>query len=800
MRLQGLIQRLLACVALAVAMPASEAADAFVVTDIEMTGLQRISEGTVLNYLTVREGETVTEESLRLAVRSLFRAGFFSDIAVRRDGGTLIFVFDERPTIAEFTIAGNKGIETPQLEKILRSEGLAEGRIFNQQTLDMMETELERVYHSRGKYNVVVDTSVRELANNLVEVSIDIREGEISTIAAINFTGNEVFSEELLKEQLELKETHFWSWLSSDDQYSREELVGDLETLRSYYYDRGYADFGTENVQVSLSPDRKNVYITIGLHEGDVYTVSGSELRGDLVVPEAELERYIFLLPEETFSMAIAEAGANYMVRRLEGEGYAFAEVEPVPEVDREAKTVKVTYNVNPGRRAYVRSILFSGAPDTHDEVFRREMRVFEGAWLNNARVERSKVRLERLPFVESVTVETPSVPGSPDEVDVIYEIKERNAGQFQFGVGYAGSATGIIGNVSVSHANFLGTGDSVSFGLVSSSYSKSVMFSHRDPYADIDGVSRSLSVFYRDSSSLGRSLDQFDTTSYGGGVDYSYPISEYSSIGWGVSASRNEVLSQSPGSSLLVEEFLLDPAHGDITITPLTSSLDLLKLVYNELTLSGRYVYDTRNRSIFATRGMRREIATSFAVAPGDVEYVIANIEQRNFFPLGGGFTITTNVNIGVAEPTGGSNELPPGKRFLAGGFDTIRGFRESYLGPADTSIYDENDELVHRGTGYPIGGRLRTFAQAELLLPNYGAEDPTTPPENTQFSLFVDTGYLFPELSDFDVDEFRMSAGVAATFLTPIGALRFGYGFPVITKEGDRLERMQFTIGSVF
>ena len=781
-------------------MPLVQAADAFVVTDIEMSGLQRISEGTVLNYLTIREGETVTDESIRLAVRSLFRAGFFEDIAVRRDGGTVIFVFDERPTIAEFTITGNKDIETPQLEKILRSEGLAEGRIFNAQTLEMMETELERVYHSRGKYNVVVDTSVRELENNLVDVSIVINEGSISTIAAINFTGNEVFSEEQLEDLLELKETAFWSWLSSDDQYSREKLVGDLEKLRSFYYDHGYADYGAEDVQVSLSPDMKNVFLTVGVHEGDVYTVSESLLRGDIVLPEEELQRFIVLQTGETFSMTAAEAGAQIMVRRLELEGYAFAEVEPVPEVDREAKTVRIIYNVNPGRRAYVRSVVFRGAPGTRDEVFRREMRAFEGTWLNNARLERSKVRLERLPFVESVEVETPTVPGSQDEVDIVFDIKERNAGQFQFGVGYAGSATGIIGNISVSHANFLGMGDSVSFGLVSSSFSKSISFSHRDPYANVDGVSRSTSVFYSDSSRLGRGLEQFGETSFGGSLDYSYPISEYSSIGWGVAARQNELTSYIPGSSLLVEEFLLDPAHGDITITPVVPGQDLVKLSYKELAVNGRYIYDTRNRSIFATRGMRRELSLMVATNPGDVEYYQARLEQRNFLPLGGGFTITTNFDIGIAEPLNDTEELPPGKRFLAGGFDSLRGFRESYLGPRDITIYDEDGDVVHSGTGYPIGGRFRTFVQAELLLPNYGADDPTTPPESTQFSVFVDTGYLFPEVSDFEVDEFRVSAGIAATFLTPIGALRFGYGFPIVTKEGDSLERIQFTIGSVF
>lgn len=800
MRIHGQIRRLLVGVVMLFVIEGVHAADAFVVTDIEMAGLQRISEGTVLNYMPVREGETVTEESIRLAIRSLYRAGFFTDIRVRRDGGTLIFDFVERPTIAEFSFSGNKDIETPQLEQIMRDQGLAQGRVFNASTLELMEAELESVYQSRGKYNAKVDTRVTPLENNLVEVYIDIKEGQVSKIANINIVGTDVFPESRLKDEMELKETGFWSWLASDDSYSRETLVGDIEKLRSFYYDRGYADFETENVQVSLSPDKRDVFLTFGLREGDVYTVSESMLRGEIPVPVEELENLILLDSGETFSMRIAEAGAQYMMRRLEMEGYAFAEVEPVPDVNREDKTVSITYNVNPGRRAYVRSVVFRGAPGTNDEVFRREMRVFEGAWLNNARVERSKVRLERLPFVESTSVDTRPVPGSPDEVEVIFDIKERNAGEFQVGVGYAGSATGLIGNVSVSHRNFLGTGDEVNFALQTSSFARSLSLSHRDPYATVDGISRSVSAFYRDSSSLGRRLEQFDTTSYGGGIDYSYPISEYSSIGWGVSASRNDISSQRPGSSFIVQEFLTDPANGDVNITPLNANIDLLKLNYNEVALSGRYVYDTRNRAIFATRGTRRRLSLILASNPGDVEYYQAIFEQRNLFPLGRGFTFTTNVDVAVAEPLGDSSVLPPGKRYLAGGFQTVRGFRESYLGPKDEDVFDENGNLIHVGTGFPVGGQLRSFFQTELLLPKFTGDDPEAPPENAQFSIFVDTGYVFPDTSDFDVDEFRVSAGIAATFLTPIGALRLGVGFPIVKEEGDEIERIQFTIGSVF
>lgn len=777
----------------------SNAMEAFVLEDIEMQGLARISEGTVLNYMTLREGETVSEDDIQLAIRTLFRAGFFRDIAVRRDGNTLVFEFNERPSIAEFTVTGNKDIETETLNQILRSEGLAEGRIFDQSVLEMMEQELLRVYHSRGKYSVRISTHVRELQNNLVEVDISISEGVAATIRNINIVGNGVFAEDALLKQMELKESHFWSWLDDDDKYSREKLVGDLEKLKSYYYNRGYADFDVTGVQVALSESKEDVFITLNVREGDVYTVSGSEFLGELIVKEDGLRPYVLLKEGDTFSMQMAEAGAELMVRRLEVEGYAFAEVEPIPQVDRESRQVKIVYRVDPGRRSFARSILFKGAPGTNDEVFRRELRQFEGAWLSNALLERSKVRIERLPYVEKVESSTVPVPGSDDLVDAVFDIKERSAGNFLFGVGFGGSATGVLLNASVTHSNFMGTGERVDVAAASSTFSKRISFSHRDPYATINGVSRTLSAYYTSAEAFGIGLEEFNTETFGFGVDYSYPISEYAYLGFGLNASRNDVSTQVPGSSLPLEEFITDPAHGDVTITPF-GGFDLAGIEYNELAVSATVTWDTRNRSIFATRGSRRLIGTTVALAPGDVQYYQARFEQRNFFPLGGGYTITTNAELALADTYGDDSALPPGKRYFAGGFESVRGFRERYLGPRDVSTFDEAGQVLHQGTGYPVGGKLRTVLQSELLLPNFAAEDPTDPPENTQFSLFMDAGYLFREPGDFDVEEFRVSAGVAATFLTPIGALRFSYGFPIRYDASDRTERIQFTVGSVF
>ncbi|MDX1454947.1 MAG: outer membrane protein assembly factor BamA [Gammaproteobacteria bacterium] len=801
MRKLAFVLALMMAVAIA---PRASAQEAFVLEDIEIAGLLRISEGTVLNYLPLTPGDTVGRDDIQVAVRSLFRAGFFKDIAVRRDGNVLIFVVEERPSIAAFEVIGNKDIETPVLMQILRSEGLAEGRVFDRSVLEGMETEIYRVYHSRGKYSVHINTQVKELPNNLVDVSIGINEGALASIRDINIIGNEVFSDELLLEQMQLEVSGFWSWTDDADKYSREALVGDLEALRSYYLDRGYADFNIIDVLVSLSDDREDVFLTLRVEEGDVYTVESSEFRGDLKTDEEALRSMIILKDGETFSMQLAEAGAIFMTRTFESRGYAFAEVEPVPEVDRENKTVKVVYQIDTGARTFARNIIFKGAPKTNDEVFRREMRQFESAWLSNALIERGKVRLERLPFVESVQSGTEPVVGEGDLVDVTYEIKERSAGNFLVGVGFGGSATGTLLNASVTHANFMGTGERVQVAAVSSSFSKQLVLSHTDPYSTINGVSRTLELIYRSSDSFGRGLEEFNTETYGAAADFSWPISEYEYFGVGLSANVNELTGTDSagqgGSSLTITNFITDPAHGETRSVPLNPTIDLIGIKYTDVNATASYSYDTRNRSIFATRGRQRILSVTAAGAPGDVDYYRGRISQRDFFPIGAGFTLTTIGTIRFADTYGETSELPPGQRFFAGGFDTIRGFRESYLGPRDETTYDADGNVAHIGTGFPTGGKLSTFAQVELLLPNYGAEDPTTPPENTQFSLFFDTGSLYEEFDDFDVDQFRTSAGVAATFLTPIGALRFSYGYPLRTRDGDRTERIQFTVGQVF
>ncbi|MDX1443409.1 MAG: outer membrane protein assembly factor BamA [Gammaproteobacteria bacterium] len=806
MRIKQAILALAAVTVLALAIsPVAKAAESFTVADIRFVGIQRISEGTALNYLPVREGDTVTSDDVRSSIRALFRAGFFEDVQARRDGNTLIFVVKERPTIAEFDISGNKEIKTEQLEQIMRSQGLTPGRILDRSILDLMKTELIRQYHSRGRYNVIINFAVQELPNNLAEIDLIIREGETSRIKDINFVGNHAFDEDRLREEMELDSTNFWSWIASDDKYAREQLVGDLEAIESFYLNRGYADFRVDDVIVSLSPLKQNVYLTIKIEEGDVYTVEESKILGNLIVPVEELRRYIVLKPGETFSQAMAEASAQFMAQRLEAEGYAFAEINPVPQVDRETRKVTVVYQVDPGRRVGVRSVMFEGAPGTNDEVYRRQMRQFEGAWLSNARVERSKVRIERLPFVEKVETETVPVQGRDDLVDVKFNIKERSAGEFQVGVGYAGSATGIIGNASISHANFMGSGERIKMDLQSTSYQKVLSLSHSDPYSTINGITQNVSLFYSDQDSLARGFEDFASTSFGGGIDFIYPVSEFASIGWGVNVSKNEVSSQdsliSPVISIPVRDFLTDPAHGDVTILPLTPDLTFLKLEYTDFVLSLRAGYDSRNRSIFATRGSQRTIRTQVSGYPGDVQYYGITGEMRDFFGLGGGYTLTTLLDVGYIDTYGESSALPPSKRLFAGGFDTIRGFRQRYLGPIDRNVFDpDTGELVHRGTGTPVGGKLRTFLQTELLLPNFTADDPTTPAESAQFSLFVDAGNLYREPEDFDVSTWRVSAGVAATFLTPVGALRFSYGIPIETQPGDELERVQFTIGSVF
>lgn len=763
----------------AYAQPAS-----FVVREIEVVGLQRITEGTLFNYLPVNIGDELTPSRVQQSIRSLFATEFFRDVELLRDGDKLIVNVVERPTIALFAVEGNKDIKDKELRDVMRGIGLAEGRIFNRSVLDGVETELRRQYFANGKYAMTVETTITDLANNTVAIKLVISEGKAARIQRINFIGNDSFSDDELRDALELKEPNWLSWYRKDDQYSREKLRGDLETLRSYYMDRGYADFDVDSVQVAISPDRRDMYVTINVREGDQYTFGDSlEISGKMVVPEEQLRALIVAQPGQPFSLRRVTESGEYMGMRLGESGYANAEITPIPELNKEHKTVDIVFYVEPGQRVYVRRIEFTGAESINDETLRREMRQLEGTWMSTSALERSKVRLQRLPYIEEVELESVPVPGSSDLVDVEVTTKTRTPGDFNFGLGYS-EAYGLIVNAGITHANFLGEGKRVRLDLSRSEFSESYVIDHNDPYWTVDGISRSVGIFYRNIDQLFAQGAPLFMNTVGANLSFGIPLSEYSYISVGASVRDTEVVANLASSTRFID-WVTNPNHGDNfehidIINPFNSHVGTR---FKTLELTGGWAHDTRNRSIFATRGSLYSVSAEIAVPPSEIKYFVGTALNERYFPITDSLTYAYKAEANVATGIGSTESAPPYKVFFVGGPDTVRGFREHWLGPKDS-------------TGRPDGGNIRFYMQNELILP--------VPMErlknSSRFSLFVDVGSVFRGRDNVDLDELRVSAGVSATWLAPLGAMKFSIAFPVRHGPDDQVERFQFTLGSSF
>ena len=785
--------------ALLVMLPfSSMAAGDFVVKDMRVEGLQRISEGTVFNYLPINIGDRVDNVRIGEAIRSLYGQDLFDDIEMRRDGETLIVVVRERPSIESFEIDGNKDIKTEDLMESLRGVGLARGRTFDRSVLDNVEMFLREQYYDRGKYGVVIDSVIEDRPNNTVRIKVNVKEGDRAKIRQVNIIGNETFDEEEIRSGFTLDTANWLSWIRQDDRYAKEALEGDLEILRSFYMDRGYADFKVESTQVAISPNKKDMFVTINVDEGDLYTISEVKLVGEMVVSEAYLRRLILAQPGSIFNQNLLTQSAELMSFRLGEEGYANAEIEPVPELDHENKQAAVTFYVNPQNRVYVRNINFSGVDQVDDEVLRREMRQMESSYLSNTLIDRSKIRLQRLPFVEKVEVDNAPVPGSPDLVDVDFDIEYRMPGQFSGGIGYSESQK-IMLNGSIVHTNFLGTGDRVALELNSGRYQKLYSISHSDPYRTMDGVRRTLSVNYRDITQFTSAASDFSTTSAGGTVDYGYPISEYQSLSFGATYQHSELLS-STNSTQQAQDWVAN--NGNPFIEDIGNGAVFFGTEFDTVEMIAGWTYDSRNRAIFANRGTRQQLFLSVAVPGSDVEFYQARYSFTKYIPLWSRrWTLRVNAEIGIGEAMGDTTALPPYKQFYGGGPQSVRGFKESYLGPRDSY-------------GRPYGGNMLVASQVELILPL-----PEKFASQTRASLFYDIGNVFNtgevEFTDKlgapldykpDFGELRASVGIGVQWLAPLGLFRFSYAYPLNAYSGndryygDQLERFQFSIGQAF
>ena len=754
-------------------------ADDFQVSDIRIEGLQRVSAGTVFAALPISVGDTADDTTVREATRSLFRTGYFADVIMARENGILVIGLVERPAVTEINIEGNKAIETDQLMDALRDNGLAEGQIFRQVILEGMSQELQRQYVSQGRYGALVQTEVKELPRNRVAVNIDIDEGDVAKIRHINIVGNSNFAEPTLLEQFEQNRTGWLSWITSDDKYSREKLSGDLETLESWYLDRGYLKFQVLSTQVSVSPDKESVFITINVDEGDVYTISGIDLAGDIIIPEIQARALVLLREGVIFSQALMTASSDYITRRLGNEGYTFAEVEGYPEIDEDTKTATVTFLVKPGMRAYVRRIEFRGNTKTADSVLRREMRQMEGGSANNALIEMSKVRLERVGFFKEVSVENIPVAGTNDQIDVVYTVEEQPSGSVGANLGYS-QGYGLQLGANLTENNFFGTGKQLGVGINKSAYQSSLNFSYSEPYFTVDGVSAGYSIYLRETDYSKLRLQPFSQNTKGASVTWSYPVSEVQRIGFGFTFEELELDLGDYTSSPVIEDFVA--ANGDW---------------FRSLNFNINWVKSTLNRGIFATRGTSQRLGIDLAMPGSGLEFFKLTYKATHLRGLTRDFTLKLKADLGYGESFGDTSQMPFFKNFYAGGLGSVRGYEKYSLGP-------QNSMSQGYSRARPVGGNVQIVLGAEVIFPLPFVKDQ----RSVQSAIFFDAGNVFnTKCGDLEVNcyspeegELRYSVGLGATWLSGFGPITFSIAKPLNSNEADQTEVFQFSLGNQF
>ncbi|MGB1951733.1 MAG: outer membrane protein assembly factor BamA [Marinobacter sp.] len=749
-------------------------ADEFTVSDIEVEGLQRVSAGTVFSAFPVNMGEPVDEAELAGAIKDLFRTGLFTDIQASRDGGVLILNVQERPSITSIDIEGNKNIESDMLLDALSSAGLEEGQVFRRATLERLELEILRSYISQGRYNARVKATAEELPRNRVAIKLDINEGDVAAIQHINLIGNEDFSDEELLDLFELRTSSWWNSITNSDKYARERLSGDLESLRSFYLDRGYLDFNVESSQVSISPNKKEVFIAIALNEGPQYRVSEVRLRGELIVDEDELRDLIPMEEGDVFSRSTATAVSERLSRRLGREGYAFANVNAVPEPG-EDNTAAVTFFFEPGKRAYVRRVNFDGNVSTRDEVMRQEMTQMEGGVASTDRIEFSKTKLERLGFFQTVDVDTVPVPGTDDMVDVNYSVVEQPTGSLSASVGFS-QASGVILGANVSENNFFGSGKRVSFGVNVSDSIKSANFSYTDPYYTVDGVSRGFSVFARETDFEEQDISSYLLDEYGGRVTFGYPTDNITRLNFGVGYTLSKI-QEGVFTSQEVRDFIAEEGND-----------------FNNYFLFGSWRRSTLNRGVLPTDGYSHSLSADVAVPGSDLTFYKLRHRTDFYQPLNNNQTwvLRARTEVGYGDGYGDRDVMPFYEHFYAGGYGSVRGYEANSLGPRATNSPNDLSDPD------PFGGSLLTEGSLELIFPTPFAGDT----RSMRTAFFVDAGQVFDPERDFDpaADEIRLSAGVGFQWITAVGPLAFSLAKPLNDKSGDDTQIFQFSLGQTF
>lgn len=757
---------LAAMVACMLYLPTAHAMQSFVVKKIEVQGLQRISKGTVFNYLPVTIGTSLTQQGADAAITALFKTGFFEDVQLKRDHDSLIVIVRERPSIASIHITGAKEIGKKVLTKALAEIGLSKGRVFKQSMFDVMRQQLKDQYFARGYYGVRITSAVTHLPRNRVAISITVSEGRVAKIRQITIVGNHAFSEKKLRRQLTLGPPGLFSVFTKNDQYSKEKLRGDIEKLRSYYEDRGYLEFSVDSTQVSITPHLQSIYITINITEGARYRVSAVTLMGRFPVPEAQLQKLVSVTPGSFFSRQEVTDSTKRITDLLGEKGYAFAHVTPIPTIDHKTHEVSFRLLVEPGQKVYVRRVNFVGNTTTRDYVLRREMRQYEGGLFSSKEIRTSVARLKRLGFFDEVTVDTRRVPGHPDQVDVDVHVKERPTGSFMVGIGYS-DLEGVLLNGSISYQNLFGTGNSLSFSANNSAVDKYFNLSYTDPYYTQSGISRTFNLFSSTFNATAANIGAYNSSTRGVGVNYGIPISENRTLSAGITAERVgfNVNSLSP---LVAQSFVQQ--YGEIN---------------NVYKANVGWARDTLNNAIFPTKGTYQSISAQLAL-PGGLEYYKLAYLTSLYYPVSRRTTIKFGGQLDYGNGYGNVQDLPFFENFFAGGSDSVRGYQARSLGPKDgLPPY------------YPIGGNKRVLANVEYLFPVPGTSKHN---RSMRFSVFVDSGQVYATSQPVVLGQLRYSAGVAFNWFSPIAPLSISLAHPLNAQPGDSTQVLQFTLGTVF
>lgn len=736
----------------------------FQIRDIRVEGIQRTEAGTVFSYLPVKVGDTMTDDKAAQAIKTLFATGFFKDVRLEIEGSVLVVVLEERPAIASLEFSGLKAFKPEDLKKGLREVGLAESRIFDRALVERAEQELKRQYLSQGHYAVEVTTTITPLERNRVGISFAVNEGEIAKIRQINIVGASAFKEAELLDLFVLRTPGLLTWYTRNDQYSKQKLSGDIESLRSFYLDRGYVEFNVESTQVSISPDKQDIYITVNITEGEKYKVSSVRLAGELLIPETELKKLVRFAPGDAVSRAKISETTKAISDRLGNDGYAFANVNVAPELDREKREVAYTLFVDPGRRVYVRRINVVGNTRTRDEVVRREMRQQESSWYDGQLINKSRSRVDKLGYFDEVTLETPAVPGTTDQVDVDVKVKEKPTGSLMLGAGYS-SADKLSFSGGVTQQNLFGSGRHVGFQVNTSKSNKVYSVSHTDPYYTQDGVSRGFDVYTKKVDTSTLAVGAFGADAVGAGVRFGVPIGEDDSFQFGVAVDRTtlKVTSTSPSRY-----------RNYVTTTGGKSST-----VQGTLGWSN----DSRDSLLYPMSGSFRRATGELGLPGSTVTYSKLSYQHQKFFPVASKVALMLNGELGRVK-TFGSKELPFFRNFYAGGIGSVRGYDSYSLGPRDPS----NNE--------PLGGTSRLVGNAEMFfpVPGMGLD------RSMRLSAFVDAGNVWGYDTTVSLSGLRYSAGAAMTWNSPMGPLKFSLANPISKKSTDKIQRLQFQMGSTF